>query len=106
MTEWQMITANDKEIRKLGSCLFKEHATAKDVEDRVRCIDSLDLKTTLKKEIIEDLVANCWNILYESSYYYNGPVVGYLIKYGCDMVKRIEEMKEELEYDREGNDIF
>lgn len=106
MTEWQMITSNDEEIRKLGSCFFKEHATIQDIENACRYVDSLDLETILKTKIIEDLVSNCWNILYKDNDYYNGPIVSYLIKYDCNITNKIEKLKEELEYDRERHDIF
>ena len=96
--------SNDEEIRKVGCYLFKEHATILDIENACRRIDSLDLETMLKRKILEDLVANCWNVLYKDSEYYNGPIVFYLIKYSCDITKRIEEMKEELEDDRNRND--
>lgn len=106
MTEWQMITSNDSELRKLGACLFREHSTIQDIEDAVRCIDAMDLKTMLKRDVITDLVGNCWNVLYKDSNYYNGPIVHYLIKYSCDITKKIEELKEELENDRNRDDIF
>ena len=106
MTEWQMITSNDKELRKLGACLFKTHATISDIENAVRCIDTKYINIKLKKEIIEDLVANCWNIIYKDNDYYTGSIVYYLIKYDCDITEKVEELKEELEYDRERHDIF